>query len=329
VAGAHIEGTALREQRGWGFHRVADYLRLGRVQTAAMTVPTAIVPYFLATGGFDVAVWVWVLWAFAVHYCGLATNNLMDLPFDKQDPNKQLFPLVSGALSERQGWGANLAAHVLAIGIPIAVAPLSSNVIGWTLAGLAGGWAYCLTCKTQWWSLLWHHVFMAGLVLVPFLAYQREPSMPVLAFLAIMELILTYQLMVEGPSKDAGVRQTPYDWSKLSARARLGIALGLRLVTVASCLWLLTTIMGGLDHMAAVPVLLLGVAALAVAVPTALRPASLKLFSVNEVLVFTCMIAAALPALGARNAVLLVVVPLLWYVACNRALWGRWGAPKI
>jgi hypothetical protein len=170
---------------------------------------------------------------------------------------------------------------------------------------------------------------MAGLVLVPFLAYQAEPSMPVLAFLAVMELILTYQLMVEGPSKDAGVRQTPYDWSKLSARQHLGIALGLRVAAIASCLWLLTALLGGLVHLAALPVLAFGALALAVAVPTALKPASLKLFSVNEVAIFTCMVAAALPALGLRNAVLIVLLPLLWYVTCNRALWGRWGAPKI
>jgi len=329
VAGANIDENVHATRARWRVGSVLDYLRLGRVQTAAMTVPTAIIPYYLATGQFGVMVWVWVVWAFAVHYCGLATNNLMDLPFDKKDPNKQLFPLVSGALSERQGWAANLVAHVVAIGIPIAVAAHSSNVIGWTMAGLAGGWAYCLTCKTQPWSLLWHHVFMAGLVLVPFLAYQPEPSMQVLAFLVIMELILTYQLMVEGPSKDAGVRQTPYDWSKLSARARLGIALGLRVVTVASCLWLLTAILGGLVHVAALPVLAFGVLAIAVAVPTALKPASLKLFSVNEVAIFTCMVAAALPALGLQNAVLLVLVPLVWYVSCNRVLWGRWGAPKI
>ncbi|MCA1813061.1 MAG: UbiA family prenyltransferase [Halobacteriales archaeon] len=327
MAGATLD--ALQEQRGWRLGSLADYLRLGRVQTAAMTVPTAIIPYYLATGQFDAMTWVWVLWAFAVHYCGLATNNLMDLPFDKQDPNKQLFPLVSGALSERQGWAANVVAHVLAVGIPIAVAPHSSNVIGWTLAGLAGGWAYCLTCKIHAWSLLWHHVFMAGLVLVPFLAYHAEPSMPVLAFLVIMELILTYQLMVEGPSKDAGVRQTPYDWSKLRKGTRLGIALSLRVATVLACFWLLTALLGGLEHVAALPVAVFGVLAIGIAVPTALRPASLKLFSVNEVAIFTCMVAATLPVLGAQNAVLLVLVPLLWYVACNRALWGRWGAPKI
>jgi 4-hydroxybenzoate polyprenyltransferase len=322
VAGAYARPTGQASLGALG-----DYLRLGRVQTAAMTVPTALVPYWLATGRFDLVAWLWVLWAFAVHYCGLATNNLMDLPFDKVDRNKAMFPLVSGRLTERQGWGANLVAHAVAIGLPLLLAP-NALVAGWVMAGLAGGWAYCLTCKIHPWSLLWHHVFMAGLVLVPFFAYASQPSMALLAWLMVMELILTYQLMVEGPSKDAGVRQTPYDWGKLRRGTRLGIALSLRAASVAASLWLAWAT-AGLGLVALAGVAFFAAVALAVAVPTALKPANLKLFSVNEVSVYTMGIAALLPVLGARWAVVLVLAPLTWYLACNRALWGRWGAPRI
>jgi hypothetical protein len=330
MAGAYPSPTATQAQAqpalGLG-EKVQELLRLGRVQTAAMTVPTALVPYWLATGRFDLAAWLWVVWAFSVHYCGLATNNLMDLPFDRQDPNKRMFPLVSGRLSERGAWYANLVAHVVAIGLPIALAP-NAMVVGWVMAGLAGGWAYCLTCKLYPWSLLWHHVFMAGLVLVPFFAYVATPSPALLAWLLVMELILTYQLMVEGPSKDAGVRQTPYDWSKLRASHRLLIALSLRVASIGASVWLLSAV-AGLSLAALLPIALFALLALAVAVPTALKPADLKLFSVNEVSVYTMGIAALLPVLGLAWAAVLVLAPLAWYLACNRALWGRWGAPKI
>jgi len=262
------------------------------------------------------------VWAFAVHYCGLATNNLLDLPFDRQDPNKQLFPLVSGRISERQAWIANGLAHLVAIGLPIALVGPDPHVIAWVLAGLAGGWAYCLTCKMHAWSPLWHTVFMAGLVLVPFVAYRATLTAEIVAFLLIMEFILMYQLMVEGPAKDAGVRQTPYDWSKLTQATRLGVALSWRAAAIVAALALAA-------WQPRVEVLLLAAAVLAIAVPTALRPASLKLFSVNEVTVFALMLVALLPLLGAVNALLLFVVPALWYLGCNRALWGRWSAPKI
>lgn len=328
MAGAYPNPTLSKEQAALGLgEKLRELLRLGRVQTAAMTVPAALVPYWLATGRLDLTAWLWVVWAFSVHYCGLATNNLMDLPFDKQDPNKQMFPLVSGRLSERGAWVANLAAHAVAIGLPIALAP-NAMVVGWVMAGLAGGWAYCLTCKTYPWSLLWHHVFMAGLVLTPFFAYVAQPSPALLAWLLVMELILTYQLMVEGPSKDAGVRQTPYDWSKLRAGHRLGIALGLRVASIGASVWLLGAV-AGLTLPALAGIALFAVLALAVAVPTALKPADLKLFSVNEVSVYTMGIAALVPVLGPGWAAVLVLGPLAWYLACNRALWGRWGAPKI
>ena len=58
-------------------------------------------------------------------------------------------------------------------------------------------------------------------------------------------------------------------------------------------------------------------------------PAALALVAGVWPVMAGALLLRALPVLGATWALVFVVAPLLWYLACNRALWGRWGAPKI
>jgi len=81
---------------------LADYLRIGRAQTAA--VEAAGFPLAAHIGGAP----LWALPLFALlgllsHLGGFGENGITDLAYDRQDPSKLDHPLVSGRISFRRG----------------------------------------------------------------------------------------------------------------------------------------------------------------------------------------------------------------------------------
>ncbi|MEM3290261.1 MAG: UbiA family prenyltransferase [Candidatus Micrarchaeaceae archaeon] len=82
---------------------IKEYLQLGRAQTASVEI-----------GGFTIAgilshtpLWLIIIYAFMgllTHLAGFGENSISDLKYDKSDPNKQKHPLVSGKISLTQGW---------------------------------------------------------------------------------------------------------------------------------------------------------------------------------------------------------------------------------
>jgi len=79
------------------------WIELSRVHTAGLTTALFVGGHLVAGGTILSANFLlWFICGIFYHLCGFIHNNILDVPFDAEDPQKKHFPLVSGAISLRK-----------------------------------------------------------------------------------------------------------------------------------------------------------------------------------------------------------------------------------
>jgi len=79
------------------------WIELSRVHTAGLTTALFVGGYLLAGGTIlSMDFLLWFICGIVYHLAGFIHNNIMDVPFDAEDPQKKHFPLVTGAISLRK-----------------------------------------------------------------------------------------------------------------------------------------------------------------------------------------------------------------------------------
>jgi 4-hydroxybenzoate polyprenyltransferase len=129
---------------------IADYLRIGRAQTAAVE-----------GAGFPLAAWIggaplWTLPLFAIlgivaHLGGFGENGITDLAYDRGDPSKLDHPLVSGRVPFRRGLVFVYACQAAGVAVFVGVLGLAHEHSGVPVLAFVGyillGHAYNLLGK--------------------------------------------------------------------------------------------------------------------------------------------------------------------------------------
>ncbi len=319
-----------------------DWLVFSRTHTAALTIPGALMGAFLADPATTptrlalVGVWAWL-----AHGAGFAVNNLLDLAWDRADPNKRHHPLVSGAIQERDAWLATLLASfaALVLGCWLGRDHPASWLALWGFVGF--GTLYNHQCKVSLLAPLWISVSFACIPLYAWLAMGGGWSWTILYLVAYSFLLMVAQIAVSGYAKDLacagevnllrrwGAEVTPRgEWHFPVEAIMMAFVLRWALATLGAFYFAL--------HLPIQVGALTGVAIQCVAawvlcgpllrtlrngwMPRAQR---VKWMGLAEILAYWFLVGSLAFDLLVAWVVGLVVAPLAYYVVANRVYWGR------
>lgn len=328
---------------------IKAWLQLFRAQTAPATVFLLLMPYLVGASFFEAKTLVLAFLLLLIHYFSFGHNSLMDasMMYDQRDLSKQHHPLVSGVIKLHTAhnvihWGlALLTVFAAAVTVFWAVNVAAAMVC--LMAWVSFGHAYndglskeslfgflsiglCFTAMGGWGWFLSHRDLNPGGII--YLAY---------GFLTIL-----YQTSWSGFIKEMQLRERSNVLARMGARLDVTwkgekkflpgksrfyayLVKGSGLVLAGLLCWL------NYSLVRLVVLVLLGAAVIWLLYQTTRsrvydRPRELKLMSFMEI----CTIFLPIPLmLGLLEAVLLMVVGVVYFWVMNRWLWGTPLFPRV
>jgi len=313
----------------------------GRIHTAALTMPLFILGGVAAGGSFwSTQTLYWALFGVLFHFNGMMVNNLLDLPYDRKDPEKQHFPLVAGRISESSAWALLLLGHGAGL-TSIFLLSLGTNAWAIGLLFVMLGWLYNVECKEHpVRAPLWNSLTTTLIPVFSFYSTSSELNMAgVLLFLYVF-LLATFQIGYEGSLKD--INSDEENLVKLlGARVEDGMfipryslptGVAIRAGMLVTALLIVQATGGGIPALVFAGVLGALMVSLAYRL---LRPQKwdhrrlLKRLGVNEIIMYFTLLASFTPLLGFGTVGFLAAAMLFWFMAWNRFYWGTWLTPVV
>jgi len=321
------------------------WLEFLRIHTVALTGSILVLGYVIAGGNlFSLKSLMWFLFGLAFHALGFSHNNLMDIRFDIYDAHKQHFPLVRGDIdyftaSEFNRYGLCILAMLGAI-----MTRLKPIALLLLFVCMTAGFTYNWICKKSLWAPVPITICFGLLIGVPFFTYRDTASPLILAALGYGCAQIWAQIAVLGYAKDIG-----------SDRVNLLRELGLELVgnklVYRSKRPMLFALMSKAPWMAAflVAVLLfaenppwVGVvvgglwAGACLSLAQTILPGPwkrggvLRYCALCEIFTYFAFVVALYGVLGTIGVLVMVSLPLAWYLIWVRVYWGTWRVgPKV
>ena len=323
--------------------RLTDFLEIGRIHTASLTMPAAALGYLIGGGTWDEPMMAfWLFFALLFHYVGFLLNNIFDLPYDRQDASKAHFALVDGRISLKDAWTIEI------IGVAMALALVILVSWGKLLAALTGmaaillGVLYNAVSKRTTLSPLLITASFTSLFLFPYLTRAAGRKDLALLVALFMVLLMLFQIGYEGYLKDI-------EADKLNLLRRLGsrvvdgvfkptkgsIILGLPLRLLLCFVAILILVQARTEEPLAILLtlflitVLLYLSALVMSAQSWRRDVVVARCALNEVFAYFTLVAALQGLLGWLGVSLFIFLPMLWFIVWNRILWGTKILPRV
>lgn len=310
--------------------RIKTWARFFRIQTLGATAMAPVLGAAIAIG-FDMRLFWVFAWGGLVHLVGFGLNNWCDRGHDKLAKHHSN-PLARGDLNEDTTiklisiiWFAEWLAPLFFLETalhPVYGAVLSMNILGtayniWSkkthYAGfLLGGWSATLT--------------LSGFI---FFSTDINAIILILCIVAFMQCWCQW---VEGLIKDAKTEKNL--WKIISVKMSFG-ALSFFWLAKAFQLFSLNALAAQLRD--ANPIIM-GFAFAAMLLSIFIwyrilvqpdRNALLKLSGIHEIIIYAAPVLMLSAIIGWQGSVLFLLIPLLFYLGINRALYGHAGRPDV
>ncbi|MEM2233935.1 MAG: UbiA family prenyltransferase [Nitrososphaerota archaeon] len=317
---------------------LAEWIRVGRIHTAALTMPVTLLGYVLAGGKDWVAGTAWALFGLWWHYVGFLQNNLFDLRYDLMDPEKRHFPLVKGTVPVRWAWVVDNVGLLVLLVVGVV---LGGNPVSWSflVLGVASGTVYNAFSKRTLLKPIPISLCFASLPLIPYTSLRPLDPVGMLLFASVFTTIL-YQIGVSGELKD--VRRSEANILRSLGPASIPYMVVLKVVN------LLTIYILGLHvsppgdvYFAVSQVMLTTFSLMAIFLlmkqiedlldsqkETWDRDRALLRMSAMEIVTYYALVSAVTKAIGYWLP-LWFVLPLLWFFVFNRFIFGTVTYPKV
>jgi len=322
---------------------VAEWIRVGRIHTAALTMPITLAGYVLA-GGRDPLVGLgWVLFGLLWHYVGFLQNNLFDLRYDRLDPEKQHFPLVRGAIDPRTAWIVDDVGLLLLAVAGALLSGLSPGSIVFLAVGIIAGTLYNAFSKRTLLKPIPIALCFASLPLIPYLSLRPLDRVAQLLFAFVFATIF-YQIAYSGELKDIkrGERNILLALHRFGGWAVVVFAVVSKMVNLAIGYALLDAL-AGRDVLAGL-ISFWAASAIAAAIVLVLtlqlmdffkavddvwdRRRALFNMSLMEILTYFFFVICIAPVLKGY-ALLWIALPVAWFVVMNRFIFGTTVYPRV
>jgi 4-hydroxybenzoate polyprenyltransferase len=315
---------------------IGEWIRVGRIHTAAMTMPITLLGYVLAGGRDPLVGFGWLVFALGWHYLGFLQNNLFDLKYDRLDPEKQHFPLVRGTVSPRTAWTVDVIGLALLFMLGSVLSNWSAMSIMLITVGYAAGTLYNAFSKVTLLKPIPIAVCFAVLPVIPYVSMKSFDGLILMMFVYVILMIL-YQIGYSGELKDIDRKER----NILRVIDRYGgvdsYAATLKMLNLMVGFIIYKLVGGGwgLDIL----VIVLAVIIVVVLVHQMedfkmwksgnwSRTTALRNMSLMEILSYWYLVVCLMPILGLWS-VLWIVLPLLWFIALNRFIFGTTIYPKV
>jgi|GEM_PF-1625812 len=335
-----------------------DWLMFSRIHTAALTISSALLGYFLA-GGQLLSWWTlaWGVFGLIFHWAGFVDNNLQDYRYDLSDPSKKHFPL-GRSISPTAAVRFTIALYT--VGLALATWLSWGNVSAFFifLTCLGFGLLYNRTNKTSLLAGVWIGLCFAPLPVFVFYLTAGTVS-PLMLWVALYGfgqvffqnaisgslkdlktsewnplVALGAEVYPGGPSADRSSIVANPDTLIMPARA-WGFSLAVKLLAMVPLLLILfsTTGSGGWFVLAFAGAT--GLFSMAfgftcdMLAQTWFKNKLLKtLMTVVEILTFYAVVVAVSPVIG-WSSLFLIGFSIVYFVVMNRLTWGTILTPDV
>lgn len=332
--------------------RIKSYLQLSRFHSSVLEIIPAIVGASLATGNlFDINVLLWAIYANLYHVTGYSMNSYTDWKsgYDKDDPNKQHFPLNKGTLSPNKAkWAVYILAGITFIyGVILLIGNWIAFIVIFT--GAIAGAGYNIIGKEIGWKSLLIAYAHSTVFAVPYLASGGRNANLLLVGWGYVFLWVLYQINIEGDIKDMDTDEENFlinygayyeDFILTDNGGYVHFPSGI--VIYSHVLKLFTAIFGVLIafelgatlYIMGAVLFIIGVASLVFGSDLLQsgeynRQDRISTMATIELLTLYGLIVAATPVIGTIEGFILFIGSIVWVLVFNKIEWGSLLAPNV
>ncbi|MEM2941392.1 MAG: UbiA family prenyltransferase [Thermoproteota archaeon] len=308
-------------------------------------MPITLLGYVLAGGNNPITGVGWLLFGLLWHYVGFLQNNILDYEYDRRDPEKQHFPLVSGRIK--------LVDAVVVESVGLIVLAVSGLLLGgrntysttFLIAGIVSGTLYNLTSKKTLLKPIPIAICFASLPAISYTSVRPPDTTMWLLFFAVFTTIL-YQIGFSGELKD--IRQGERNiLLRLGSLKNVAVyAIALKSTNIATILTLGYATSEGTETLTRLSALTIALLASILLIDITVkqlkdyekavdmteewrdRDKALKNMSYVEILTYITLIISLTPVLGTTSP-LYILLPIAWFAAMNRIIFGTTSYPKV
>jgi len=329
------------------------WIELARVHTAGLTTALFVGGYLIAGGTvLSISFLLWFLCGVFYHVCGFIHNNITDLPYDKTDPRKTHFPLVTGAINFRKADEINRFLMIVFCFYTLSLTRLQVVPTLLLLVAIGSGLIYDYYSKVTPIAIIGVSTAWGILPLISYYSTTSSFSL-VIIYLTIYSWVQVFiQISVLGFIKDIEAPRENNLMRKLGCRITTGSpGLSWYLVSRLRCSSTAKAYANGLKyfHMALLVLVLLISSSSALAWGLSLllyliswipykrlmspiwqRDKVLGRCVLNEAFCFLASIAAIQGVIGWEATLFMLIYPPIWVFVWMRLQWGTWRVgPKV
>jgi len=319
-----------------------EWVRAGRIHTASLTMPLALIGYVYGGGSDWVKGLLWLVFGLIFHYSGFLQNNVHDYMYDLKDPHKQHFPLVRGTIKLKHAF---IVAYTGIIGVSVipfilgGIPSLSVYIFGTLIPGTI----YNLFSKK---TLLKPIPISICFPTIPLASYlSASPVIDIKIIVLVLTFVATmlYQIGYSGELKDIDRAEKNILRSIGSTKWVAVYAIAIKTSNILIAAYLLYLNLDGLSitNMVIIGMFVITTVAIAELLYQQTydyikwtkhswdRNQALKNMSFMEIFSYILIIVASANVLGILYAPLWIILPILWFITFNRVIFGTKLFPKV
>jgi len=318
------------------------WLRLIRIHTSSLTQAVVLLGFVLA-GERDWRLWSGgALFAVIYHAAGFIFNNICDSEYDRRDPAKKHFPLISGEipLARAKRLYFFLTLVTLLTGIWLSKGRALSLIF--LVFALAFGHLYNWRSKRDIISPVYITIAFISLPLITYFAHTPMISLLMGLVILYLTFLMMFQIAVEGYMKDIdsdrlsllgwmGTRYTEKGKVTVNTATRV-FSWSLKMPAVVLFLLIWSKSQSSRICLVIGLLLVLGMAWSSVKLLESGffdNQKRVRLCAVIEILTYFLLVVSLQGRLGWVGLAFFILYPLGWFVLLNRLTWGTLVTPRV
>lgn len=322
-----------------------ELIVFSRIHTASLTIPVVLIAA-VVSGWNYLYIALFAAFALLFHMTGFAMNNLADYEYDKLDPYKKHFPLVSGRINYSNAMMVDIILFAVTYGFAILlVGGRIIPVIFASVAFFTGVGYNFLNKRSKYGPTL---ISLSFSMLIPYVMLGDGYShyIVILLYTAFAYLTMMYQISVSGYIKDIETPQ--YNMlSKMGMRLLAGqIIFGMSVVIYSAALRYAIVVtglilVGFITHTSTVVVIAYMTVYAIFQISTIIlsgrmirnqkwvRDRFLKRMSLIEIMNYFSIAILFGIIYGAYWVIFLIIFPIVWFIVFNRFMFHSTMFPRV
>lgn len=282
---------------------------------------------------------LFALFAVLYHFFGFLDNNLCDLQWDKKDPAKKHFPLVSGEISPKTAKIVDFFLIIVTLALGIFLAK-TVTAFAFLILSLVSGMLYNRTCKLTLDAPVYIVLAFTSLPLFSYFTVAQELSFVMFLVAIFSSFAMAFQIGTEGYAKD--IKTDPVNLLRsLGTTVKRGklhlgkksylLSLGLKVSGLVVGIEIWRASGSGFISMFLVFLSALGISMVFVKLLDE-KYDNVKITknaALMEILTYFLLIFSLQGILGWETVGFFIGYPLIWFILMNKITWGTLLRPRV